>query len=194
MVLDIAVSSDHKAKSTTGWVVAPLTGLGGNKSGHDIDENARRKVLSGTGLLLRRILLQQAFVKIAQSFFLGTIPVELIDGLDDFLQVLGLVDIALCALIDFSDTAGAALAQMLQQFLVELLQFHALFGNKLVPTILLRDSSLGTGFLAHFQEQDIGQFRNILLISDTVIPQYIAEIPEFCYDFLIVHAMLPPSS
>ena len=194
MVLDIAVSSDHKAKSTAGWVVAPLTGLGCNKSGHDIDENARREILPGTRLLLCRVLLQQAFVKIAQSFFLGTIPVELIDGLDDLFQVLGLVDVALCALIDLSDTASAALAQMLQQFLVELLQFHALFGNKLVPTILLRDGSLGAGFLAHFQEQDISQFRNILLISDTVITQHIAEIPKFCYDFLIVHATLPPSS
>ena len=83
---------------------------------------------------------------------------------------------------------------MLQQFLVELFQFHALFGNKLVPTILLRDSSLGAGFLAHFQEQDISQFRNILLISDTIITQHIAEIPKFCYDLLIIHAMLPPSS
>ena len=97
-------------------------------------------------------------------------------------------------MINLTDTASAAFAQMFQQFLVELFQVHALLSKELVPTVLFRDSSLGTSLLAHFQEQDIGQFRDVLMISNTVISQYIAEIPEFCYDFLIVHATLPPSS
>ena len=66
---------------------------------------------------------------------------------------------------------------MLQQFFVKLLQFNALFGKELVPTVLFRDSPFSTGFLAHLKKQDIGQFRYILMISNAVIPQYVAKIP-----------------
>ena len=194
VVLYIAVSRDHKTEGATGRVIAPLSGLGSDELSHNVDENTRGKILTGARFLLVCILLQQAFIEIAQAFFFGCIPVKLVDGLDDLLQILGLINIALCTLINLTDTASAAFAQMFQQFLVELFQVHALLSKELVPTVLFRDSSLGTSLLAHFQEQDIGQFRDVLMISNTVISQYIAEIPEFCYDFLIVHATLPPSS
>ena len=66
---------------------------------------------------------------------------------------------------------------MLQQFFVKFLQFNALFGKELVPTVLVRDSPFRAGFLAHLQKQDVGQFRDILMICNTVIPQYVAKIP-----------------
>ena len=79
---------------------------------------------------------QETFIQIAQSLLLGGVPVKLVDGLDDLLQILWLVNVALGTLIDFPDAASTALAQMLQQFFVKLLQFNALFGKELVPTVL----------------------------------------------------------
>lgn len=177
MVFDIAVSGNHETKSSAGRVIAPLTGLGSDKLRHDIDQNARREILPGTRLLLICVLLQEAFIQIAQTFLLGGVPVKLVDGLDDLLQILRLVDVALGSLIDFPDTASTTLAQMLQQFFVKFLQFNALFGKELVPTVLVRDSPFRAGFLAHLQKQDVGQFRDILMICNTVIPQYVAKIP-----------------
>ena len=190
----ITVGCNHKTECATGRVIAPLTGLGSNELRHNVDKDTGCKILPGTGLLFICILFQQTFIQIAEALFFGGIPVKLVDGLDNLLQIFGFIDVALGALIDLTDTAGAGFSQMFQQCLVELLQLYALFRKKLVPAILLRDSSFRTGFLTHFQEQDISQFCNILMISDTVIPQHIAEIPEFRYDFLIVHAIFPPSS
>ena len=170
MVFDIAVSGNHETKSSAGRVVAPLTGLWSNKPRHDIDQNAGREILPGTGLFLICVLFQETFIQIAQSLLLGGVPVKLVDGLDDLLQILWLVNVALGTLIDFPDAASTALAQMLQQFFVKLLQFNALFGKELVPTVLFRDSPFSTGFLAHLKKQDIGQFRYILMICNTVIP------------------------
>ena len=53
MIFHILVSSDHKSEGTAGGIITPLAGLGSNKSGHDIDENARREILSGTGFLFQ---------------------------------------------------------------------------------------------------------------------------------------------
>ena len=40
------------------------------------------------------------------------------------------------------------------------------------------------GFFCHFQKQNIGQFRDILMVCDTVIAKDVAEVPELGYDFL----------
>lgn len=105
MVFDIAVSGNHETKSSAGRVVAPLTGLWSDKPRHDIDQNAGREILPGTGLFLICVLFQEAFIQIAQPLLLGGVPVKLVNGLDDLLQILWLVDVALGTLIDFPDAA-----------------------------------------------------------------------------------------
>ena len=104
MVFDIAVSGNHETKSSTGRVIAPLTGLGSNKLRHDIDQNAGSEILPGTGLLFVCVFLQETFIQIAQTFLLGGVPVKLVNGLDDLLQILRLVDVALGTLINLPDS------------------------------------------------------------------------------------------
>ena len=75
MVLDIAVSSDHKAKSTAGRVKALVAQLGFDELRHHIDQHTRGEVLAGTRLLLVGVFLQKTFIQVAQTFLFGLISV-----------------------------------------------------------------------------------------------------------------------
>ena len=76
---------------------------------------------------------------------------------------------------------------MVQQLFVEFLQFDAAFGGQVVPAVGFWYLAFRTCFLRHFQKQDIGQLRHILVIGDTVITENVAEVPEFGYNFLCCH-------
>lgn len=88
LVFDILISGDHKTESSTGRVVAALTGLRGDQPGHDVDQYARCEILTCARLFLVCVLFQQTLIQIAEAFFLSSEPVKLIDGSDNFSKVL----------------------------------------------------------------------------------------------------------
>ena len=45
-----------------------------------------------------------------------------------------------------------------------------------------------------FQKEEVGQLGNVLMVGNAVIPEDIAEVPEFGDDLLCGHAARPPSS
>lgn len=90
-------------------------------------------------------------------------------------------------MIDFPHTARTVLAQMVQQLLIELLQFNAALGGQIVPAVGFRHLALCARFLRHFQKQDIGQLRHILVIGDAVITENVAEVSKFGDYFLRCH-------
>jgi hypothetical protein len=49
--------------------------------------------------------------------------------------------------------------------------------KKVVPAIAFWNFFLDPGLLGHFQKKDIGQLRDILMISDAVISEDITETP-----------------
>lgn len=84
------------------------------------------KYCPGAGFLLRRVFLQKALVQIAEALFLGAVPIKLVDGRDDLLQILGLVDICLRAGVDLADAACAVFAEMVEKLFIELLELQYL--------------------------------------------------------------------
>jgi hypothetical protein len=40
----------------------------------------------------------------------------------------------------------------------------------------------GAGFLGHLEEQQVGQFGDVLVIGDAVVFEEVAEVPEFADD------------
>ena len=87
MILDVAVSGNHKAKVCYGTYLYP------------VPENVQGDRYRGS---------DSGAVPVGQA---GGVPVELVDGLDDLLQVLGFVNIALRALVDLADMTGTAFAR-----------------------------------------------------------------------------------
>ena len=195
MQFHIVAGGDHKAKSAAGGIVAQLSRLRRDQPCHHVDQHPRCEILAGAALLFVRVLFQEPLVQVSEAFFLRGIPVELVDGQDDFLQVFRLVDIRLRPLVNLAHTAGALLAQVVQQLFIVLFQFQSALVQQAVPAVFFRNGVLRSGFLAHFQEKDIRQLRHVLMIRDPVVPEHVAQIPKFRDDFLIVHkAAVPPSS
>ena len=184
---NILMGRDHKAKCSAGRVVATLLRLRFHQTSHHINQHTGRKILSCARFFLVGVLLQKPLIQIAQPLFTGRKPVQSVNGGDDFFKVFRLVNVGGCALIDFPHTAYAVLAQMVQQFFIEFLQFNTALGGQIVPAVGFWYLALCTRFLRHFQEQDIGQLRDILVIGDAVITENIAEVPELGYDFLGGH-------
>ena len=161
---------------------------------HDVDEHARREVLARAGFLLVGVLLEQSLVEAAEPLFLGGEPVELVDARDDLLEVLRLVDVRRGSGVDLAHAALRLRAELVEDFLVVVLEVEAAQVAQRIPAAILRDRILGVRLLRHLEEEDVGQLRHILMIRDAVVAQDVAEIPELRYDFLCVHADFPPSS
>ena len=186
---------NHKAKCAAGGVVASLAGLRLYQTGHDINQHAGREILSCAGFFLVGVFLQKPLIQIAKPLLAGGKPVQSVDGGDNFFQVLRFVNVGGRALIDFPHAACAALAQVVQQLLVEFFQFNSAFGGQAVPAVGFRYLTLCARLLRHLQKQDIGQLRHILMIGDAVVTENVAEVPEFGNNFLCCHnAIFPPSS
>ena len=194
LILQITVGGDHKTKGAAGRVVAKFAHLRFHKADLHINEYTRREILACAGFLLIGVLFQQAFIEVAEALFLRRIPVQSIDARDDLFQIFGLVDVGYRSLIDLPHPPRAVFAQLGQHLLVNVFQFNAAFGGQRVPPAGFGNSRFRAGFLGHFQEENIGQLGHILMIGDAVIPQDIAEVPEFGDNFLCGHAARPPSS
>ena len=112
-IRNILVSGNHKAKSSTGRIITALTDLWFYQPGHHIDQNPGRKILSGAGFFLIRVLFQQSFIQISQTFFAGGKPVQAINGRNDLFQIFRLVNICGSTLIDLTHTPGTVFSQMI---------------------------------------------------------------------------------
>ena len=192
MPAHIFMGRNHEPKGATGRIVAFFPGLGLHEPDHHIDEHPGREILAGPGFLLAGVLFQQSFIQVPQSFFPGGEPVQFVNGPDNLFQVLGLVDLGLGPFVDFTDPPLAVPAQVAEQLLVIVLQFQAAFGGQHIPPPGFRNMGFRPGFLGHFQEQDVGQFRYVFMIGDAVIPEHVTQVPQLLYDFLGIHARCPP--
>lgn len=190
----VLIRRDHKTKGAAGRVVTVFADLGLHETNHHINEHPWCEILACAGFLLIGVLFQQTFIEVAEALFLRGIPVQSIDARDDLFQIFGLVDVGYRSLIDLSHPPRAVFAQLGQHLLVNVFQLNAAFGGQHVPAAGFGNGRFRAGFLGHFQEQNIGQFRHILMIGDAVIPQDIAEVPEFGDNFLCGYAARPPSS
>ena len=97
---DVAVSGNQKAGRTGGGILDYLTGLRLHHVDDGLDEWARGEVLAGAALGFGSVLLQQAFVQVAQPVAVLVEPLNAIQVGDERLQVPGLSDAALRVSID----------------------------------------------------------------------------------------------
>ena len=186
--LQVLIGGDHETEGAAGRVAAPFAERRLDEVHHGVDERPRGEVLAGSGFLLIGVLLQEAFIEIAQALFPGAVPVQFVDVVDDLFQVLRLVDVGVGIHIDLLDSVLAIRAELQQKFAVKLVLFDPVFCRQVIPPVALGDFAFRPGFLGHLQEEDVGQLRDVLVIGDAVVPQDVTEIPEFLNDFGGVHA------
>ena len=84
-------------------VLDAFTGLRLQAAHHGVDQGAGGEVLAGTGFGFIGVLLQQAFVQVAQAVFLGAEPVDLVQGLDHLFQMARLPQAGLGVGVDGAD-------------------------------------------------------------------------------------------
>jgi len=97
-----------------------------------------REILAGAGLLLAGILLQEAFVEIAQPLLAGVIPIQLVQLLDQQRQRRGLLDEGAGVAEDLLHQHGPVSAQVDQHDLVEFQSGGRRFALQIVPAVALR--------------------------------------------------------
>ena len=145
---------------------------------HAVDQRARREVLAGAGLLLVGVLLQQAFVQVAQAFPVHAVPVELVDFGHQRGERGGLLDEGAGVGEDLLHQRRAMAAQVDQQHLVELQPIGRGPDFQIIPAVAFRELVLGAGLLGHLEEQQVGQLGDVLVVGDAVVLEDVAEVPE----------------
>ena len=183
----VLVSSNHKTECTSSRVVPTLTNDRHRKLHHHIDKRTRGEILTGSTLLFRCILFQQAFINVAHHitvvFF---VPIQLVYGLNNGIEVDRLTQTGRSIPIDFLDAITGGLGTDIGQEVTIKGKSLAivLLVDKHSPTVFFRNFRLETFDFRKFQEKDISQFIQILMISNPVITKYITLIPKFgCYAF-----------
>src|SRR5690606_12711050 len=113
-----------------------------------------------------------------------------VDGADDFLQVFRLVDVGGGVGVDLVDQFVSFRTQIDQQLSVVVFQLDSLQFDQVIPTVFRRELGFvfHAFFFQHFEEKDIGELGYVLMVGNTVVPEHIAQVPQFLYDFLVVHA------
>ena len=71
--------------------------------------------------------------------------------------------------------------------LVELKAVRCALGLQISPAIPSRDLLLGAGLLRHLQEEEVGEFGDVLVIGHAVVLEDVAEVPELGDD-VVGHA------
>ena len=135
--LHVGVSGNHEPECPARRIVASLAGLRLHKAHHDVNEHSRREVLTGTGLLLVRVLLEQALVQVAEALLARRVPIETVDALDDLLEIGGLVDVRRGALVNLSNPPGSVLSELVKQLPVVALQLDTGPRPEVVPAVAL---------------------------------------------------------
>ena len=112
LILHVLVDSNHEAKRTACGIVASFPCLRFHQTGHHTDEYTGREILSHTRLFLVEAFLQQPFIQVAQPLLTGKVPVDVINGGDDLLQILRLINVGGRTLMNLTDTAYTDIAQI----------------------------------------------------------------------------------
>ena len=208
----ILAGGNHKAECTTGRIITAFTRLGFHQSCHHINQYPRGKILSCSGFLFICILFQQTFIQISKPFFPGGKPIQFIDCRDYFFQIFRLFNVRHRALINLAHSANTMCTEQAQQVFIISVKLQSGFTDQHIPAIGLNHLFLVVQrflfgcqmiplhqgnpcgklafrfcFFCHFQKQNVSQFRHILVIGNSVIPQNITEIPELGHNFLRSH-------
>ena len=152
MCADVLRGGNHKAESTASRVVAKFARLRLHQSNNAINQRARREILPCAGFFFVGVFLKQAFIQIAETFFTRRIPIEGVNRRNNFFKISGLVNVRLCALINFLNKPRAVFAQMFQQFHIKIFQSSAAVHCKIFPTITGGNIFFCAGLLRHFQK------------------------------------------
>jgi len=75
-------------------------------------------------------------------------------------------------------------AQVDEQQLIKLQPFGGGFGFEIIPTVALRQIFLGVGLFSHLEKEQVSQFSNVLVISNAIILEHVAEIPQLGDDIV----------
>ena len=176
---DVAIGGDEKAAGAGGRVLDDVFQRRLHHRHHAVDQRTRREVLAGAGFLLVGVLLQQAFVQIAQPLLPCAVPVEFVDLGDEGGERGGFLDEGTGVAEDLLHQRGAVAAEMDQGELVGFEPVRCSLGFEVVPTVAGGDLLLGAGLLGHLEEQEIGQLGDVLVIGDPVVLEDVTEVPEF---------------
>ena len=191
VVAQVVVGGDQEAAGAGGGVLDGVGQLRLHQGNHAVDQHARGEILAGAGLLFVGVLLQQAFVEVTQVFAVHAVPVELVDFGDEGGERGGLLDEAAGVGKDFLHQAGTLAAEVDQEDLVVLEAVGRGASGEVGPAVVCGKLIFCAGFGGHLEEEQVGEFGNVLVEGDAVVLENVTKIPEFADDVgcgLVAHA------
>ena len=192
---DGAVGRNQKAAGACGGVLHGFARLGLDDLDDGVNQRARGEVLACAAFGFAGVLLQQAFVQIAQAVALGAEPVNAVQAFDELLEVARLLQAGLRVGVDGGNEGVGALAELEQRFFVVQQQVHAAAPRELAPAgvvgqlVLVQHAAFGA-FVLHFDEEQQHQLGDVVAVVDAVVAQHVAQVPEFLDDVLGGHGFL----
>ena len=155
LATQVLVGSNHKTECTGSRVVPTFTNSRYRKFHHDIDKRTGSKILTGTTFLFRCVLFQQAFIDVAHHVtIIFFVPIQLINGLYNGIEVDRLTQTCGGIPIDFLDTIACSLGTDIRQEIPIKGKSLAvvLFVDELAPTVFFGNLCLETLDFREFQE------------------------------------------
>ena len=181
LLLEDSEAQEEAAAAAAG-ICDGLAGLGAQALDHGLDEGPGGEVLTGTGLDILGVFLEQPLVDLALDIGGHGDPLFLVDHLHHPVEDGGVADLVGGLLEDLTQQT-ALLAQLFQGGLVLLLQLGSPEGIHILPAEALGDAGFffirGSGVLiGHFQKDEVSKLLQIISIGNTVIPEGIAQAPD----------------
>ena len=172
----------EEAAAAAAGVCDGLAGLGAQALDHGLDEGPGGEVLTGTGLDILGVFLEQALVDLALDIGGHGDPLFLVDHLHHPVEDGGVADLVGGLFEDLTQQT-ALLAQLFQGGLVLLLQLGSPEGIHILPAVAGGDAGFffirGSGVLiGHFQKDEVSKLLQIISIGNAVIPEGIAQAPD----------------
>ncbi len=169
-----------------------LAGLRLDERDDAVDQRARREVLAGAALGLAGVLLEQAFVQVAQAVLGGAEPVDAVQAPDQLLQVARLLQAGLRVGVDGGDQRVVAAAQFQQRLAVVVQQVQAAQARQRRPArvlgqLVLGQDAAGLVLVLHLDEEQQHQLGHVVAVVDAVVAQHVAKVPELLDDVVLVH-------
>ncbi len=174
----VVIGRDGEAAGACGGVLDDVIQGWLHDGDHTVNERARGEVLACAGLFLVGVLFEEAFIHVAKAFLLGGIPVELVDLANEGGEGGGLLDEGGGVGEDLLGEFGAFVAEVDEGELVELKAVRCALGFQISPAIASGDLLLSAGLLRHLQEEEVGEFGDVLVIGHAVVLEDVAEVPE----------------
>lgn len=182
---DVAVGGNEEAAGAGGGVLDEFAGLGIHEVDDGVDEGSWGEVLAGAGFGFVGVLLEQAFVEVAEAFAAGAVPVEAVDAVGEGFEVFGGAQGAVGVGKDGAHAGGLGVgAEVEEHGAVEVELFDAVFGGEVGPAVVGRQLVFFFGLLGHFEEEQVGELGDVFVVGDAVVAQDVTEVPEFGDDVL----------